>query len=106
MRLLRGDPYVKALGGLVLVSTVALTLADYVFKSTVAQHDPGRELGTFFASFYMILNLLALAAQLAADGLAAARCSACTARCGCCPRSSSWAPRASRSAAGCSPRSC
>src|SRR5262249_31198296 len=37
IRLFKDDPYIKALGGLVLVSTVALTLADYVFKSTVAR---------------------------------------------------------------------
>jgi ATP:ADP antiporter, AAA family len=63
IRLVSGHPYVKMLGGLVLVSTVALTLADYVFKSEVAQRIPREELGTFFANFYMILNLLALGAQ-------------------------------------------
>jgi HEAT repeat protein len=51
------------LGGLMLVSTVALTLADYVFKSTVVEKVRPEDLGTFFANFYMILNLLALAAQ-------------------------------------------
>jgi len=64
IRMVSTNPYVKMLGGLTLVSTVALTLADYVFKSTVAQSVPAAELGTFFANFYMILNLLALAAQM------------------------------------------
>ena len=68
LRLFRNDPYIKALGGLVLVSTVALTLADYVFKSTVAQTVAPAHLGTFFASFYMILNVLALGAQLVLAG--------------------------------------
>jgi HEAT repeat protein len=68
VRLFRNDPYIKALGGLVLVSTVALTLADYVFKSTVAQTVAPAHLGTFFASFYMILNVLALGAQLILAG--------------------------------------
>ena len=67
-RLFRNDPYIKALGGFVLVSTVALTLADYVFKSTVAQTIPRAQLGTFFAGFYMVLNVLALGAQLILAG--------------------------------------
>jgi AAA family ATP:ADP antiporter len=68
IRLLSVNPYVKMLGGLMLVSTVALTLADYVFKSEVAQRIPAAELGTFFANFYMILNLLALGAQTVVMG--------------------------------------
>jgi len=68
IRLFRKDPYITALGGLVLVSTVALTLADYVFKSTVAQTVDRAQLGTFFATFYMVLNVLALVAQLALAG--------------------------------------
>ena len=68
VRLFRNDPYIKALGGLVLVSTVALTLADYVFKSTVAHTVAPAHLGTFFASFYMVLNVLALGAQLVLAG--------------------------------------
>lgn len=68
VRLFRNDPYIKALGGLVLVSTVALTLADYVFKSTVAHTVEPARLGTFFATFYMVLNVLALVAQLVLAG--------------------------------------
>ncbi len=63
VRLVGNHPYVKMLGGLVLVSTVALTLADYVFKSTVAREVPAAELGAFFATFYMVLNGLALLVQ-------------------------------------------
>lgn len=62
--LIGGQPYVTRLAGLVLVSTVALTLADYVFKSSVAQHVQAKDLASFFATFYMVLNLLALLAQL------------------------------------------
>lgn len=68
VRLLQTHPYVQGLAGLVLVSTVAFTLADYVFKSTVAQRVPHEELGYFFATFYMILSLLALAAQILLTG--------------------------------------
>lgn len=64
LRLVGTNQYVKGLGGLVLVSTVALTLADYVFKSAVSRSVPAEEMGTFFASVYAVLNLLALAVQL------------------------------------------
>jgi ATP/ADP translocase len=63
-QLLRGQPYVRGLAGLVLISTIALTLGDYVFKSAVARHVPSDQLGEFFATVYVILNLLALGAQL------------------------------------------
>lgn len=58
------NPYVRRVAGLVLVSTVALTLTDYVFKSAVAQQIPARELGTFFSSVYTILNVGALLVQI------------------------------------------
>ncbi|HET9316408.1 MAG TPA: hypothetical protein VFQ51_12515, partial [Vicinamibacteria bacterium] len=61
--LLRGHPYVPRLAGLVLVSTVALTLADYVFKSQVARNIGPAQLPTYFATVYMVLNVLALVAQ-------------------------------------------
>jgi ATP:ADP antiporter, AAA family len=64
LRLSAAHPYVKSLAGLVLVSTVALTLADYVFKSAVARTYAPHELGAFFATFYMVLNVLALVAQV------------------------------------------
>jgi ATP:ADP antiporter, AAA family len=66
--LLHGDPYVKRLAGLVLISTVALTLADYVFKSTVSRHVAPQDLGAFFGTFYTVLNVLALLAQLLVTG--------------------------------------
>lgn len=61
---LRGHPYLTRLSGLVLVSTMTVTLADFIFKSTVARIVPPADLGRFFATFYMTLNVLALAAQL------------------------------------------
>jgi HEAT repeat protein len=64
LELLRGHLYVRGLAGLVLISTIALTLADYVFKSTVARTVPPEQLGTFLATFYMILNVAALTVQL------------------------------------------
>src|SRR6266496_220410 len=63
-RLLQGQPYVRGLAGLVLISTVALTLGDYVFKSAVSTRIAPADLGEFFATVYVVLNLLALLAQL------------------------------------------
>ena len=65
VEILKGDAYVRSLAVLVLVSTVALTLGDYVFKSAVARAVPPDQLGAFFGGFYTVLNLLALVAQLA-----------------------------------------
>jgi hypothetical protein len=68
LEILKRDAYVRSLAVLVLVSTVALTLGDYVFKSAVARAVPKEELGAFFGGFYALLNLLALAAQVAVGG--------------------------------------
>jgi len=68
LTVLRRDAYVRGLAVLVLVSTIALTLADYVFKSTVARSIPPEELGAFFGGFYTVLNLLSLGAQLLLGG--------------------------------------
>ena len=62
-------PYVRGLGGFVLVSTVALTLGDYVFKSTVARSVPPEELGRFFANVYVVLNVFGLLSQLLLSNL-------------------------------------
>lgn len=66
--ILEKHPYVTRLAGLVLVSSVAVTLADYVFKSAVARNVPAHELGAFFAVFYTVMNVLALVAQVAVMG--------------------------------------
>jgi AAA family ATP:ADP antiporter len=64
VRLLRTQPYVRGLAGLVLVSSVTLTLVDYVFKSAVAGHVAPERLGVFFATVYGALSLLAIVVQL------------------------------------------
>lgn len=68
LAVLRRDAYVRGLAVLVLVSTITLTLADYVFKSTVARSVPPDELGAFFGGLYAVLNLLSLLAQLTLGG--------------------------------------
>ncbi|HSD66177.1 MAG TPA: hypothetical protein VLF95_05725, partial [Vicinamibacteria bacterium] len=68
LAILKADAYVRGLAVLVLVSTIALTLGDYVFKSAVARTVPKEELGAFFGGFYALLNLLALVAQVVVGG--------------------------------------
>jgi hypothetical protein len=63
-RVVRAHRYLRGLAVLVLLSAAALTLVDYVFKSAVAATVPPTQLGYFFATYYAILNALALLAQL------------------------------------------
>jgi ATP/ADP translocase/HEAT repeat protein len=65
---LQREPYVTRLAGVVLVSSVAVTLGDYVFKSEVARHVAPADLATFFATFYGALSLLALVVQVVLMG--------------------------------------
>ena len=62
------DGYVSRLLALVLVGTIALTVIDFVFKSTVAQSIVPARLGLFFARFYLGLNTVALVVQLVGAG--------------------------------------
>ncbi len=74
-----GHPYVKRLAALVLLSTITLTLADFIFKSTiqnVVMHPANaagapasaelasNQLGWIFATAYLVFNCLSLIAQL------------------------------------------
>lgn len=65
---LGSDPYLARLAGLVLLSTVALTVADYLYKSEVARAIEPARLGAFFATANLALNALALFAQLVVVG--------------------------------------
>ncbi|MGE0452410.1 MAG: Npt1/Npt2 family nucleotide transporter [Vicinamibacteria bacterium] len=69
VQLVQRHPYLRGLGALVLISTVALTLGDYVFKSAVAREIPREHLGTFFANVSVALNSVALVFQLLLMGL-------------------------------------
>ena len=68
LRQIRGQPYLLRLAALGLVSTVAVTLADYVFKSAVARAIGPGQLASFFASVHITVNVLALTVQLVAVG--------------------------------------
>lgn len=61
-------PYLRRIGALLLVSTVALTLVDFLFKYTVAARVPADHLGAFFSGAYLVFNLLSLLLQAAAVG--------------------------------------
>ncbi|HEU4535642.1 MAG TPA: Npt1/Npt2 family nucleotide transporter, partial [Polyangiaceae bacterium] len=62
------QPYARSVALLVVASATCLTVADFVFKSVVAQSVPRAELGAFLATVYFLLNLLSLAAQLFVAG--------------------------------------
>ena len=51
---------------IVLVSTITVTIADYLFKSQIAlKHTDTRELGNWLSGFYAVTNTIALVAQIA-----------------------------------------
>ncbi len=62
--LLRENPFLVRLATLVSLTTAALLVVDYVFKSTVARELPAAELGSFFARYYAAVNVLSLVVQL------------------------------------------
>ncbi len=57
-------PYLRRVAILVLLATVTFTLVDFVFKMTVARLVAPGELGEFFASVYLTLNVLSLGVQV------------------------------------------
>lgn len=63
--LLWDNAFARRVLGIALVSTIAVTLADFVFKSTLAANiKDARALGEALSGFYVITNSLALVAQL------------------------------------------
>ena len=64
LKALFATQYLRQLFLLVLVGTVALTGIDFIFKSIVAQEVASNELGSFFARFYLTINVLSLGVQL------------------------------------------
>lgn len=57
--------YLRLVTLLIAVATMTLLCIDYVFKASAARELPRGELGSFFAQYYAILNLVAFAFQLA-----------------------------------------
>lgn len=56
--------YVRNVAALLFASVVALTLADYVFKSVVVRHVPPEHLGSYLSTLYFSLNVLSLLVQV------------------------------------------
>jgi len=59
-------PYARQVALLMVVSAITVTFGDYLFKATVAANVPADELGSFFATVYLILNVASLVIQLTA----------------------------------------
>jgi ATP:ADP antiporter, AAA family len=58
-------PYLRAVAGLVVLGSVAATLADYLFKvHAVAAHPEAAGLMRFFAAFYAVAGVLTLGVQV------------------------------------------
>jgi AAA family ATP:ADP antiporter len=61
---LRKDTYLQRLLTLSLLATLAVTIGDYIFKSTVAREVARERLGDFFGRYYAAINGSALIVQL------------------------------------------
>lgn len=68
LALLRREPYLRELAAFVGLSTAAVLITDYIFKSVAAETLPPAELGLFFARAYAVFNALSLAVQLFVAG--------------------------------------
>lgn len=70
---LRKHTYVRWLFGIVLVSTIALTIGDLTFKRVIAERLPPEDLATAFGAIYTGLNVLSLVLQVALTPLLLSR---------------------------------
>jgi hypothetical protein len=61
-------PYLRRMALITVLSTAALLVTDYLFKSVASQRVPAAELGAFFARTYAVLNAVSLAVQLLLAG--------------------------------------
>lgn len=66
--LFKDYPYLLRISALLAVSTSAVLITDYLFKSAAARAFPPEELGTFFAQYYAVLNAVALVVQVFVAG--------------------------------------
>jgi AAA family ATP:ADP antiporter len=68
MDALRGEPFLRRIALLVVVSTAAALFVDYSFKWTIARTVPHHEIARFVARTYAWLNLASLLAQILVTG--------------------------------------
>lgn len=64
IRVVLDHPYMNRMALMALVSTACFTLVDFIFKMEVAARVAPEDLATFFAVFYGLVNVVALAVQL------------------------------------------
>jgi AAA family ATP:ADP antiporter len=62
------QPYARKVALLLTIAAATLTLADFVFKATVAESVEASELAVYFATIYFVLNVLSLGVQLVLVG--------------------------------------
>jgi AAA family ATP:ADP antiporter len=70
LKLVGRDPYVKRILLLTLLSTVALTTVDFLFKYAVVARKAPAELAAYFADVYLVFNSIALVVQVGLVGWA------------------------------------
>jgi len=63
-RTIWAGPYLRRVAAVILAATVTFTLVDFVFKLTVERYVGPGEMGAFFSSVYLTLNVLSLLFQL------------------------------------------
>lgn len=63
-RTIWAGPYLRRVAALILAATVTFTLVDFVFKLTVDRYVGPGEMGAFFSSVYLTLNVLSIIFQL------------------------------------------
>jgi ATP:ADP antiporter, AAA family len=68
-RFVARQPYPRKLALLVILATTCVTLADFLFKSTIAAQVPAEDLGATFATIAFVLNLASLVVQVGLVGL-------------------------------------
>jgi len=64
MRSVWRAPYLRRVAGMVLFATVTFTLIDFVFKSAADLYVAPDDLGAFFSSVYLSINILSLLVQV------------------------------------------
>ncbi|MDX1561398.1 MAG: Npt1/Npt2 family nucleotide transporter [Gammaproteobacteria bacterium] len=67
-RMVWARPYLRRVVLAILLATVTFTLVDFVFKSTVARMVGDDDLGEFFSTTYLTLNVISLVLQVTTVG--------------------------------------
>jgi AAA family ATP:ADP antiporter len=66
--LMQENPFLWRIAGLVVISTAAVLVVDYLFKATAARHVDHARLADFFARYYAGVNAISLVVQVLLAG--------------------------------------